>query len=153
MTPKVKASKATSDAEQARIDDRFPELADLAFLLDSRWRVPGTNFRFGVDAVAGLLPVVGDAASALVSLHILMKAHRLGASGGLLTLMAGNVALDTIIGSIPVAGSIVDLFYKANNVNVRLLRRHLERQGRRLPAPLPGQEPAAGAVDRSSNNR
>lgn len=118
---------------QDRLDDEFPELADLALLLDSRWRIPGTNIRFGVDAVAGLLPGVGDAAAATISAYVIWKAHRLGASRQLLMLMAGNVALDTVIGSVPVLGSVFDLFYKANNINVRLLRRHLASQGKRLP--------------------
>lgn len=108
--------------------DRIGELDDLARNLDSRWRIPGTGIRFGLDAVAGLIPGVGDVASALVSAHIIYHGHRIGAPGHVLARMAGNVALDTVVGSVPILGSVFDLFFKANNRNVRLLRRHLERQ-------------------------
>lgn len=138
VVPRLKP-EPRSEAQQ-RVDEEFPELADLALLLDSRWRIPGTGIRFGADAVAGLLPVVGDSASALVSVYMIYKAHRLGASGWLLTRMVGNAALDTVFGSVPILGSIFDLVYKANNRNVRLLRRHLEQRGKRLPPPEPGQE-------------
>ena len=127
-------------AAQKRVDEEFPELADLALLLDSRWRIPGTGIRFGMDAVAGLLPGVGDAASGLVSAYVLYKAQRLGAPGLLLARMFGNVVLDTVFGSVPILGTIFDVVYKANNRNVRLLRRHLQTRGKHLPPPAPGQE-------------
>ena len=104
------------------------ELDGLARMLDSSWRIPGTSIRFGVDAVAGLLPGIGDAASGLVSAYIVLQARNHGASGGLLARMIGNVALDTVVGSVPILGSIFDVYYKANNRNIRLLRSHLERR-------------------------
>lgn len=103
------------------------ELDRLAAMLDSRWRIPGTPIRFGVDAVAGLLPGLGDAATGLVSAYIVLRASNHGASGWLLARMLGNVALDTVVGSVPILGSIFDIYYKANNRNIRLLRRHVER--------------------------
>jgi hypothetical protein len=142
MTPKISSKEAATRAA-ARVGDEFPELADLAFLLDSRWRIPVIGFRFGVDAVAGLLPVVGDFATGLISAHIVHKAWRLGAPRRLILQMAGNVALDVAIGSIPLAGTVFDVFFKANNVNVRLLREHLAAQGKALPPPLPEQKSAA----------
>jgi hypothetical protein len=57
--------------------------------------------------------------------------------------MAGNVAVDTLVGAIPIAGTVFDVFFKANNVNIRLLREHLADRGKRLPVPLIGQETAA----------
>ena len=122
------------------IDDEFPELADLAFLLDSRWRIPGLGLRFGVDAVAGLLPVVGDAAAASISAYIIWKAHRLGAPPRLLLKMVGLVAVDTTVGAVPILGSVFDLFFKANNANLKMLRRHLASKGRSLPPPKPEQQ-------------
>ena len=98
------------------VDRRIAELGDLARNLDSRWRIPGTGIRFGLDAVAGLLPGVGDVASGLVSAHIVYHVGR----------MIANVALDTVVGSVPILGSVFDVFYKANNRNVRMLQRHLE---------------------------
>ena len=102
------------------------ELDRLAQLLDSRWRIPGTSVRLGVDAIAGLLPGVGDAASGLVSSYIVLRAMNHGASRGLVARMLGNVLLDTVVGSVPILGSIFDVFYKANNRNISLLRSHLE---------------------------
>jgi hypothetical protein len=108
-------------------NEKLRELDELARNLDSRWRIPGTGIRFGLDAVAGLIPGVGDVAAALISSHIIFHAARAGAPPHVLGRMVGNVALDTAVGSIPVLGSVFDLFFKANNRNVRLLRRHLER--------------------------
>jgi hypothetical protein len=106
-------------------------LADLdwlANLLDARWKVPGTSIRFGADALFGLVPVFGDVATAIASIYIVMRARELGAANGLIARMVGNVALDTVIGSIPILGSIFDVYFKANQRNLRLLRRHIERQ-------------------------
>ena len=129
------ARRGSSDtaARQAQVDRDIPELADLALLLDSRWRIPGTRINFGVDALAGLLPVVGDSATAVISAYIIYKAHRLGAPRSLLTRMAINVGLDTVVGSVPLLGSVFDLFFKANNINVRLLRDHLQARGKTVP--------------------
>lgn len=104
--------------------ERLAGLDELARNLDSRWRIPGTGIRFGLDAVAGLIPGVGDVAGALVSAHIILHGWRAGAPGHVIARMVGNVALDTVIGSIPVLGSVFDVYYKANLRNVRLLRRH-----------------------------
>lgn len=127
--------KRTSEA-----GDSFPELADLAYLLDSRWRIPGLGIRFGVDAVLSLVPFVGDLAAGAISASIIFRARELGVSRARLIRMVGNVALDVAIGSVPIAGSVFDLFFKANNANIKLLRRHLAEQGRRLPPPLPEQQ-------------
>ncbi len=94
--------------------------------MDNQFRLPGTNFRFGLDPILGLLPVVGDLASFAVSATLIMTMARHGASGKLVVLMLLNVALDAIIGSIPVLGNIFDFAFKANERNVRLLRSHYE---------------------------
>jgi len=112
-------------------DPRLRELDELAHLLDSRWRIPGLGIRFGVDAVAGLVPGAGDLAAGAVSAYVIYKAAKLGAPGHVVARMAGNVALDTLVGSVPVLGSVFDLFFKANNRNVALLRRHLEEKSSR----------------------
>jgi hypothetical protein len=110
--------------------DRIAGLEELARNLDSRWHIPGTGIRFGLDAVAGLIPGVGDVAAALVSGHIILHGWRAGAPGHVIARMVGNVALDTVVGSIPVLGSVFDVFYKANNRNVRLLRRNFDSVAR-----------------------
>ncbi|MGX5843589.1 DUF4112 domain-containing protein [Mesorhizobium sp. ArgA1] len=103
------------------------ELDLLAALLDSRWRVPGTSIRFGLDALVGLVPVLGDAATGIVSVYIVLRARSCGAGKTLVARMLGNVLLDTVVGSVPILGSIFDVYFKANNRNIRLLRRHLQR--------------------------
>jgi len=112
------------DSEMARA---IVELDFLAALLDSRWRIPGTSIRFGLDALVGLVPVLGDVATGLVSAYIVMRARNCGAGNGLVARMLGNVLLDTVGGSVPILGSIFDIYFKANNRNIRLLRRHLQR--------------------------
>jgi hypothetical protein len=133
MSGEVVTRPASDPALQQQVNDQFPELTDVAHLLDTRWRIPGTGIRFGVDAVAGLLPGVGDAATGLVSAYIIFKGSQLGASKGTLARMIGNTVLDTTVGSVPLLGSVFDLFFKANNRNVRLLRKHLEDRGKAVP--------------------
>jgi hypothetical protein len=101
----------------------------LARLLDSQWRIPGTGIRFGADALMSLLPGLGPVASMAVSAYIIWEARRLGVSSGTLLRMMGNVGLDTLISSVPLAGSIGDIFFRANLRNIALLRRHLAQQG------------------------
>lgn len=107
-------------------DPRIEELDRLATLLDTRWGIPGTPFSFGIDGAASLIPVVGDGATALISAYIVYRAARLGAPRSVLMHMAANVGLDFAIGSVPVIGTVFDIFFKANKRNVGLLRRHLE---------------------------
>ncbi|MGO4637098.1 DUF4112 domain-containing protein [Mesorhizobium sp. 2RAF45] len=118
----------------AETDKVIAELDLLAALLDSGWLIPGTSIRFGLDALVGLVPVLGDAATGVVSAYIVLRARNCGAGNGLVARMLGNVLLDTVVGSVPILGSIFDVYFKANNRNVRLLRRHLqsrrERHGR-----------------------
>jgi hypothetical protein len=118
-------------------NDGLAELDRLAQLLDSQWRIPGTRIKFGVDAIIGLVPGLGDLATGVVSAHLLLRAARFGIPPGLLGRMIGNVAVDTVVGSIPLLGSVFDLFFKANNRNLSLLRRHLQDEPRRT---LPGRE-------------
>lgn len=99
-------------------------LEDLTRLLDSKYRIPGTNFRFGLDPIIGLIPGIGDAGTFAVSLALIAYMARFGASGKLITLMCLNVLVDTIFGAIPVIGWIFDAYYKANNRNINMLKKH-----------------------------
>ena len=122
---------STVGARGSKFEPSPIQLADLdllAKLLDARWKVPGTSIRFGVDALIGLVPVFGDVATGIASIYIVMRARELGAANGLVARMVGNVALDTVVGSIPIIGSIFDVYFKANQRNLRLLRRHIERR-------------------------
>jgi len=104
---------------------KLDDLERLSRLLDSQWRIPGTGLTFGLDGVAGLVPGIGDAATGAISAWIVYTAWRLGATRGIMGRMVANVAIDTAVGAIPLAGSLFDFFFKANNRNMALLRRHL----------------------------
>jgi hypothetical protein len=101
----------------------------LAYWLDAGIRIPGTNLRFGLDPILGLIPGAGDAAGAVLAGWILVEAFRLGASRATLLRIAGNVALDAGLGAVPVLGDIFDFAWKANLRNVALLERHLAAPG------------------------
>lgn len=100
-------------------------LRALSHLLDDSIPVPGTGFRFGLDAVIGLVPGVGDAAGAAMSAYVLMEAGRLGVPRSTLLRMAGNVAVDAVVGTIPFLGDLFDAGWKANVRNLRLVEAHL----------------------------
>ena len=103
----------------------FGAVSKFAYWLDAGIRVPGTNFRFGLDPIIGLIPGAGDAAGAVLAGWILVEAIRLGASRATVIRIAGNVALDAAIGAVPLLGDIFDFVWKANLRNVALLERHL----------------------------
>jgi hypothetical protein len=79
-----------------------------------------------LDTLLGLLPFVGDGLSSLISFYILNAAARLGVPRATLLRMGGNVALDWLLGSVPFIGDVFDVFWKSNQMNVALLRRHLD---------------------------
>ncbi|MFN3232790.1 MAG: DUF4112 domain-containing protein [Alphaproteobacteria bacterium] len=106
----------------------------LASLLDDQFAIPGTSIRFGLDGLLGLIPVIGDFATFLLSLYIVIRAHRLGAPGTLLGRMAANAIIDWLIGSIPVLGDFFDVGFKANRRNVDLLRHYLHETYAQPPA-------------------
>ncbi len=93
-------------------------------VMDTAFRVPGTNFRFGLDPVLGLIPGVGDAISFGISGALLLVMARHGVSRKVLLMMAGNILLDSTIGAIPILGDLFDAGYKSNRRNLELLRRH-----------------------------
>jgi uncharacterized protein DUF4112 len=93
-------------------------------LLDSKFRIPGTNIRFGVDFIIGLVPYGGDLISFLLSAGLIITMARYSVSGQVLGKMILNVVLDTVIGSIPIIGDLFDLFFKANRRNYHLLEKH-----------------------------
>ncbi|MFD2784366.1 DUF4112 domain-containing protein [Hymenobacter rubripertinctus] len=105
-------------------DDRLRWVERISRLLDSQFRVPGTTWRFGLDPIMGLIPVVGGLPSLAISGMLILTMLRHGASGSLVVRMVVNVVLDTLIGAIPVIGNIFDFAYKANDRNVKLLRAH-----------------------------
>ena len=112
---------------RTQIEQSKAKLERLAWLLDSTFRIPGTQIRFGLDGFIGLIPGIGDAAGAVISSHILTQAAQMGAPKSLLLKMAVNIGLDAILGIIPVIGDIADFAWKANLRNVKLLNDYLEQ--------------------------
>jgi len=112
-----------SDSEQ--LPQLAPELELLARWMDGVFRVPGVGWRFGLDAILGLLPGIGDTASSVATLYILAAAHRYGVTRATLLRMALNVVLDTTVGALPLIGDIFDVYWKSNQRNVALLNRHM----------------------------
>lgn len=102
------------------------KLERLAWYLDNSLRVPGFNARFGIDGLIGLIPGVGDTIGALISSVVISEAGRMGAPKVLLLKMAFNIALDALVGTVPVLGDLFDFIWKANQRNVHLLNSYLD---------------------------
>ena len=101
----------------------------LARVLDSAVAIPGTSFRFGLDPVLGLIPGVGDLAGAVLSGYIVLAGIRMGVSRSGVVRMLANIAIDTLVGSVPLLGDVFDAGWKSNNRNVALIERHMESPG------------------------
>jgi hypothetical protein len=112
-------------------EERIARIDALARLFDTAFVVPGTNIRFGLDAMIGLVPGIGDAITTLMALYIVREARALGAPRLLVGRMLANVAIDGIVGAVPLVGDAFDLAWRANRRNVALLRDHLDRTERR----------------------
>lgn len=105
---------------------RLARLRKFAWLLDARFGLPGTRFRFGVNSLMGLWPVVGDVSLGLVSLYLIWEARQLGAPNALLMRMLGNVAIEVAGGAVPIVGDVFDMAFKANLRNLSLLERWMQ---------------------------
>lgn len=107
-------------------------LRRLSHLLDNAIRIPGTSYRIGIDPLLGLFPGGGDFLGTALSAYIVIEAARLGVPREALAQMVSNIIFDTISGSVPVLGDLVDLTWKANAKNIVLLEEHLN-----IPNPQP----------------
>jgi hypothetical protein len=119
------------EPRRARNPADITDLEQLARLLDSQFAIPGTNWRFGLDSIIGLVPGVGDLVTTAMGGYIVYRARELGAPCWLIARMVGNLAVDGVIGAIPLVGDIFDFAFRANRKNVLMLMRHLERDRRR----------------------
>jgi hypothetical protein len=111
-------------------EQRLARLDALAKLLDVAFILPGTNIRYGIDGLIGLIPVVGDLITTAISLWLVREARALGAPWHITARMLGNVALDGVVGIIPIAGDAFDVMFRANVRNVRMLKRWMDKQPR-----------------------
>ena len=103
----------------------------LATMFDTAFILPGTNVRFGVESLLRLVPGVGDVIASALSCYLLYEARRLGVPRLVFARMASNVALEALVGAVPLAGDAFDVFFRANRRNVALLRKHFARTGYR----------------------
>ncbi len=101
------------------------QLRQLSHLLDNIIRVPGTSYRIGLDPILGLIPGGGDLLGGVLSSYIMFRAFQFGVSRETLTRMASNIALETVVGTVPVLGDLFDVAWKANIKNVELLEADL----------------------------
>ena len=108
-----------------RREEAHRRLRRIAKLMDSQFRVPVLGLRIGADAILGLVPGIGDALSGLIGAYLIYEAHRLGVPRSALLRMILNVAFDTTVGAIPVAGDIWDFFFRSNDRNMQILARHI----------------------------
>lgn len=122
--PGIHVDERVAHADE-RAEATLRRLDRFAHLLDDAFRIPLLGRRIGLDGIVGLVPGIGDAATALVALYPLIEARRLGAPSGLLLRMLANIGADALLGVVPLAGDLLDFAFKANRRNVALLRRHL----------------------------
>jgi hypothetical protein len=108
------------------VNVRLQALRRLQWFLDEAFRVPGTSIRVGWDPIIGLVPWVGDLLTALLSCAIVLHAHQMRLPRNVQLRMLMNVAIDLVVGAIPVVGDAADAFWKSNSMNMALLERHAD---------------------------
>lgn len=100
------------------------KLKSVANLMDAKFRIPGTDIRFGLDALIGLIPGAGDLTGFGISGYMIWVMAHNGASGFVMARMILNVLIDTLFGSIPILGDLFDVAFKSNLRNMRLMEQH-----------------------------
>ncbi|MBD2843420.1 DUF4112 domain-containing protein [Erythrobacter rubeus] len=96
-------------------------------LLERSFRVPGVNMSVGLDAIIGLIPVVGDFITTAMGAYIVWEGRNLGMSKWQLSRMGANVAFDTAIGLVPFVGDAADFLFRSNSRNLRIIKKHLDK--------------------------
>jgi hypothetical protein len=127
MKDAQRISRKAVDDPEVEDSSALSRLDALSRLLDAAITIPGTRFRIGLDGLLGLIPGIGDSLGAVFSAYIIVEAARLGAPKTLLLRMIGNVAVESIVGAVPILGDLFDFAWKANLRNVALLRRYKGR--------------------------
>ena len=114
------------NSERGHVDK---SLEHLSWLMDDLFRVPVLGWRFGLDALIGLVPALGDTTTSLVSFYILVSAVRHRVPKVTILRMGLNIAIDYVMGSLPVVGDLADAWWKSNHMNIDLLRKHATVSG------------------------
>jgi hypothetical protein len=102
-------------------------LEALEMMLERSFHIPGTRIPFGLDAIVGLVPVLGDIVTAALGAYMIWEARNLGMSKWQLTRMAANLGIDTAIGAIPLLGDMFDFMWRSNSKNLRIIKKHLDK--------------------------
>jgi hypothetical protein len=126
--PQFEFHAFTFNAAPLTREQRLARLEAIGNLLDMAFIVPGTNVRYGLDGLIGLIPVVGDIVTTAIALWVVREARALGAPRYLVARMLANVAIDGVVGVVPVIGDAFDVAFKANVRNIRMLRRWIDKQ-------------------------
>ena len=123
MTQVDRDQKIPSNEERDIILSRLQRFSDV---MEGQWTIPFTRIPFGLDFLIGLVPVVGDVFTGLLSLWLVMQARKFKLSTWVYIRMAANILLDVILGSIPVLGDLFDLAFRANKRNLKLILSELK---------------------------
>jgi hypothetical protein len=116
---------------QKQLDQNTIEaLHQLTTLMDKAFQIPGTNIRFGIDSILGLLPVIGDTLSVAVSGYIYSFAKKAGVPWYQRMRMIWNIFIDWLIGLVPFLGDLFDVAFKANSKNLRIILAHIDKQAK-----------------------
>ena len=127
--------------ERAEVEAAMARITAVAKLIDSCSPSPGRAYRLGVNSLLGLVPVVGDIAAQAVAAYLIWEARQLGVPKLTMWRMVGNTLIDTVVGAVPLVGDAFDVAFRANMKNLRLLQRHLEKQGYQTAAPAARRGP------------
>lgn len=123
MEPEIKIinpgrSRSTTNLSTMRT------VEEISRFLDSRFEIPGTKIRFGLDPILSMIPVLGDFLTYMISAALIYTMHNHGASRKVVIKMLMNSTLDAVVGTIPLVGTVFDVFYRSNDRNVKLLKEH-----------------------------
>ena len=121
----ARKSSSTRSRSPARREAARRRLITLTRLLDDLFEIPLVRRKFGLDALIGMVPVVGDLIPATIGLYLVLEARELGASRWLLARMVGNLLLDFLVGVVPVLGDLFDVLFRAHYRNLKLLQKEL----------------------------
>ena len=137
MIATAHASDFGSFTAPADLKRRLARLNGLARLMDTAIAIPGTNIRFGADALIGLVPGIGDAGGALIGLYIVNEARRLGVPRRKLARMVANLGVDAVVGAVPVAGDLFDVYFKSHKRNIQIILDHFDLERRDIKDVTP----------------
>ena len=110
-------------------EERLLRLRTLGERLDESIKIPGTNYKIGLDPIIGAIPIIGDLIGGILSTYILYSGMKMGASPKIIAQMATNIAIEFIVGSLPILGDIFDIIWKANIKNIELIEDSIDIDG------------------------